>query len=409
MNMRLKFLFVIVLLVTAASGRSEALPAELENYDPSGHIRFETLGEAEARRQKLIEYFWPSGLPIQTLPKVTKDVDFPADLLITRKAKKSKKAIDTSLVRSVDRLDFTVRVTDPGRPSVGVWSMQSVGYWLKPHQTTIPARLAFFHTGHQRNLGLDPGNTAMVEALLRNGIHVIQLDMPMCGRNNTDSRKTITHPDGSTTMLGPGSQGHNELFKRFADHLGGNLFAFFIEPVVQSINLFNQTHPAQDITFIGKSGGGWAAHVVAAVDTRIDLSLPVAGSLPLYARKFAGGSHDAEQYYTPLYKEIDTDGDNIADTAAGVASWMEIYALGAIGEGRRQIQINIFNDPCCFSSDVYESYDDYLSRLVEKIGGRWAYHSDRSQDKHFISKDVRENVILPAIKELYLQAGQIKE
>ena len=401
---------VTLLLALGLAAPAAALPAELEGYDPSGHIRFATPEEAEARREKLIHYFWPDGLPANALPRVTAGIDFPEDLLVERGGKKPRKPVNRDLVASVERLDFTLRVPDPKKPETGDWSMTSVGYWLKPKAPAAPARLAIFHTGHQRDLGLDPGNAAMVDALLQQGHHVIQLDMPMCGRNNTKTGRTLTHPDGSTLAMGAGTTGHNQLFKKFAGELDGKLFAFFLDPVVQSINLFNKAHEAQDITMIGKSGGGWTAHVVAAVDTRIDLSLPVAGSLPLYARKFSGGSMDAEQYYTPLYKEVDTDGDGIADTAAGVASWMEIYALGAIGQGRRQIQINIFNDPCCFRTDVFESYDDYLSGLVEKIGKtRWAYHSDTSQDQHLISDDVRENVILPAIEELGRQASQDTE
>jgi len=406
----LKIFILTALLSLSLANRAAALPAELEGYDPSGHIRFVTLEEAQAHRKKLIHYFWPEGLPTQALPRVTAGINFPEDLLVERGGKKPKKPVNRELVASVDRLDFTVRVPYPEKPEAGDWSMQSVGYWLKPKAPAQPARLAIFHTGHQGDLGLDPGNAAMVDALLEEGIHVIQLDMPMCGRNNTKAGRTLTHPDGSTTGLGAGTGGHNQLFRKFAGELDGKLFALFVEPVVQSINLFNQAHEAQDITIIGKSGGGWTAFVVAAVDRRIDLSLPVAGSLPLYARKFAGGSHDAEQYYTPLYKEVDTDGDGITDTAAGVASWMEIYALGAIGQGRRQIQINIFNDPCCFRTDVFESYDEHLAALVEKIGqGRWSYHSDTSQDQHLISDDVRENVILPAIQESGLQAGKSHE
>jgi len=158
---------------------------------------------------------------------------------------------------------------------------------------------------------------------------------------------------------------------------------------------------------IGKSGGGWTAHVVAAVDTRIDLSLPVAGAYPLYARKLTRSGEDAEQNYIPLYKEIDTDGDGITDTAAGVASWMEIYALGALGTGRRQIQIQNFYDTCCFFGPYFKTYDDFVAGVVDRLGaGRWEHHSDTTHKAHLISDDVREKVILPAVEESGLQAGK---
>ena len=396
------------LIASGLAAPAAELPKELEGYDPSGHIRFATLEEAEAHREKLIRYFWPEGLPTQALPKITADIDFPADLLVERRGKKPRKPVNRDLVASVDRLDFTIRVPDPKKPETGDWSMPSVGYWLKPKEPAEPARLAIFHTGHQRDLGLDPGNAAMVDALLERGIHVIQLDMPMYGRNNTKAGRTLTRPDGSTIVLGGGAE-HNQLFGKFAGELDGKLFAFFVEPVVQSINLFNKAHEAQDITMIGKSGGGWTAHVVAAVDTRIDLSLAVAGAYPMYARKFAGRGSlgDAEQIYEPLFKEDDTDGDGVTDTAAGVASWLEIFALGALGKGRRQIQIQNFYDSCCFDGPYFETYDDFVAGVVDQLGtGQWEHHSDTTHKQHIISDDVRENVILPAIRESGQQANQ---
>ena len=103
-----------------------------------------------------------------------------------------------------------------------------------------------------------------------------------------------------------------------------------------------------------------AGAVIAAVDTRIRQSFPVAGAYPLYARPYGGGSSDTEQTYAPLYREIDgPDADAIPDTAAGVASWLEIFALGGYGSGRRQIQILNLYDTCCFFGDSFETYDDF--------------------------------------------------
>ena len=175
-------------------------------------------------------------------------------------------------------------------------------------------------------------------------------------------------------------------------------FAFFLEPVVQSINHFVAEHAdVQDISMIGKSGGGWTAHLAAALDERIDLSIPIAGSLPLYARP-SNISHDTEQFYAPLFGEIDTDDDGISDTADGVASWLEIFALGGYGKGRRQIQVLNFEDSCCFGTDVYETYDDFVSNVVDKLGhGDWDFHSDRTHKSHVISAHVLEKVIAPAL------------
>ena len=75
---------------------------------------------------------------------------------------------------------------------------------------------------------------------------------------------------------------------------------------------------------------GRTTHMAAALDTRIRLSFPVAGSYPLYLRnKDRGSVGDSEQYFIPLYDEnISPDG-----SGGGVATWLEIYALGGFGEG----------------------------------------------------------------------------
>ena len=143
-----------------------AVPVELVGYDPSGLVRFATPAEADAKRQELIEYIWSGGLPTSAMPAVTRNVGLPSGLLIDSLG---KDPIDSSSVSSVDRLDFTV--------SVSGYSIESTGYLLKPATPATATRLAVFHTGHQRDLGLDPGNAATVNALLDEGFHVVQLDM----------------------------------------------------------------------------------------------------------------------------------------------------------------------------------------------------------------------------------------
>jgi len=139
--------------------------------------------------------------------------------------------------------------------------------------------------------------------------------------------------------------------------------------------------------------------MIAAVDVRIQTSFPVAGSLPLYLRPYSPGSRgDAEQMYEPLFKEVDGDGDGIPETAAGVASWLEIYALGGLGPGRKQVQVLNFYDSCCFSTNVYLTYTAFLSELVRDLGeGEWTIYSDRSHRAHMISTQVLSEVIIPQL------------
>ena len=103
--------------------------------------------------------------------------------------------------------------------------------------------------------------------------------------------------------------------------------------------------------------------------------------MPLYARKFSRGSWgDSEQFYEPVYEESDSNGDGIGDTATGIASWLECFALGGIGKKRSQMH------PCCFSTNVFLTYESFVKRKVASIGsGQWSLYSDRSHNKHIIS------------------------
>ena len=54
---------------------------------------------------------------------------------------------------------------------------------------------------------------------------------------------------------------------------------FFLEPVVRSIN-YAVSLGYTRIVMAGLSGGGWTTTMLAAIDPRITLAMPVAGSIP---------------------------------------------------------------------------------------------------------------------------------
>ena len=260
------------------------------DYDPSKQIRFRTPAEADAKRGELIEWIWPDGLPTGTLPAVTSNIDlsvFSGDLA----------GLDSSLAVSVDRLDANIIPYD----------YHSKMYLIHPvAENDNNKRLVLLNAGH-RSVAAVPftdGVNDAVNRLLSEGFVVIMTDMPFVGFN-TDN--TIELPnDGKTVTIGArGSGGHNELFSKLNPPVldDGEQFRFFLEPFVQGINHFLHTTPdAIDVSFVGISGGGWSGHMIAAVDTRIRQSFPVAGAYPLYAhpRDTAGASlGDAEAELCP--------------------------------------------------------------------------------------------------------------
>jgi Bacterial Ig-like domain (group 3) len=359
------------------------LPAPLAHYDPSRQIRFTNAATAEAARQRLVTWIWPQGLPTNAMPVATVNGD------LTTLLSGDLAGVDNALVASVDKLDADVAPHD----------FHSISYLIHPRRTNAnTSRLVVAHQGHQGGLVDGIGDTA--NRLLQNGFNVLAVQMPLTGWN-TDN--TVALPNGGVvTISGTSTVAHNNMFARLTPALSdGTVYRFFLEPVVQGINYFLRGTPgATDVSMFGLSGGGWTTHMLAAVDPRIRFSFPVAGSYPLYVRNFDPSSvGDLEQYRSGLYRETDTDGDGVLDFAAGVASWLEIYALGAYGPGRRQTQILNLYDACCFGGHYFTTYADFVSNRVVNLGqGAWNLYSDTSHGReHKISPAAWELVILPAL------------
>jgi hypothetical protein len=250
-----------------------------------------------------------------------------------------------------------------------------------------------------------------VNTLLRKGFIVAVVQMPFaCWNVDTDGKL----PSGQTFKIKKRlTGGHDALFEAVEPELHGGTMRFFIEPIVQTINELLAKQPdSRGVLMTGLSGGGWTTHIAAAVDTRIDTSIPVAGSLPLYARPFSPGSGgDMEQYYPALYREADSDGDGVLDKATGVCSWLEIYALGAStprhDRPRHVTQVLNLNDACCFGGTAYTSFASQLEKRVDTIGtGTWQIFSDASHHGHAISPFAIEKVLLPAIERMQEKARQ---
>ena len=368
----------------AADGNGGTNDLRLQNFDPSRLVRFSTPQQADAKRRELVRFIWPEGLPTGVLPEVTPDIGVQA-------FNTNLPGIAPSLVASVDQIETRIVPFD----------FRSTAYLLHPLATNSNTRrLVIYHSGHRQQLTEWAGGDDVINRVLAKGFTVLALDMPLYGWNRTNNTFRLSGQTGMMTFNNdPRAQPypHEDMFKKLASLPPGTLFRFFLEPVVQGVNHFLMTNPGADVTMIGISGGGWTTHMAAAVDSRIKRSFPVAGSLPLYAREFSPGSAgDVEQFHPALYGETDADGDGVTDTASGIASWLEIYALGGCGDGRQQIQILNLRDPCCFNGDVFKTYADFVPALVRNLGkGEWGFYSD-ANDRHWISSNVINQVVEPA-------------
>jgi len=339
------------------------LPPQLAKYDASVHVHITSKAEARTVRHRIIEYLWPKGkLPTAKLPAASNVYDGQGPL------PREIHEINAPLVARVDILDVEVDL-----------GYHHTSYFLRPVNPIQSKRLVIFHQGHQGGLG--DGIGTLANRLLKQGFSVLLMQMPVVGWN-TDN--TFKLPEGTVTV-GRGTDGHNQLVAALEGQRGSSL-RFFIEPVITGINYFIDQNPDyQDISMVGLSGGGWTVHIAAAVDPRINLSIPVAGSWPLYLRHYYPGSTgDAEQTLPALYKKR--------------ASWLDLYILGGYGTGRTQIQILNQFDTCCFYGISYTTYEVTVSSTVRTLGyGQWKCVLDSSHKKHQISTWAIDKVIEPAL------------
>ncbi|MCC7083999.1 MAG: hypothetical protein IT427_03205 [Pirellulales bacterium] len=351
----------IAMLLLPAISRAATLPT---NNDPANQIRFTTAADADARRERLIKYIWSDGLPA-TLPEVSVNVAIPSQAV----------DINPLNVARVDRLES----------NVSGWDFHMQSYLIHPANPLRAKRVVLVQQGHSGILIAGVGATA--NHLLQNGFTVIVLELPLYGWN-TD--RTAIIPGRGTLVY----QNCSDIILNTAENCDGKGFRLFLEPVVQAINYVSQKLPGiEDISMIGLSGGGWYTQMMSAIDPRIKLSVPVAGSSPLYHRNRDSRSVGCpEQYYAPLFDEnIAADG-----TGGGIATWLEIYSLGAYGPGRKQIQVSNEFDACCFSGNFADSYKEIVSDKVKSLGsGEWAYVRDSSHNAHQISPHTIKEVIDP--------------
>ena len=123
---------------------------------------------------------------------------------------------------------------------------------------------------------------------------------------------------------------NHTFFEQFTEQ-GAPFMRVFLEPVVRTINYALGELGYKRVVMAGLSGGGWSTTLLAAIDPRIALAVPIAGSLPC---DFQHTSWDFEQYCDQPW--------------AMVANYSSLYVLGALERNRTTVQILHEQDPCCF-------------------------------------------------------------
>lgn len=266
----------------------------------------------------------------------------------------------TTLIFGSPTLPSDVPLQSPGAPdvvSIGVSpvALDTGGNVSRLYSRTGAEKLLIIHQGHaddDGSLGVaDAGRAAWA-----GGCDVLVVSMPgFCG--NAGSRDHNTY-----TSLRP-----------------------FLLPTIAALNAVAANY--SQVAMAGVSGGGWTATVAAAIDERIDVSIPVAGSLPWFLR--AGASL----------------GDWEQSAVLSVCDYPALYALGTTAE-RKQIQVlNRYDSDAFARAGANGAYgDNYRTTIVEPVnavasvgGGEFAWLEDVSHTEHKISTWAINNAILPAL------------
>lgn len=355
------FIVVSIALVTAATAADRP---SLKFRPPQGAfvgdraIRIKSAGGASAKRIEVICFIWGrGGLPYGLLPTTVEIGVVKPDNL-----------------KNLERVD-TLRISMES-------GAKGLAHLFLPHKNK-KNRLVILHLGHtdgctfNDNVPGEPdiGMRMTLNGLLAEGYTVLGVYMPQ-----------VTPEDCRWE--------HDKLFRL---KTVGSPLKFFLEPTLAGINYVMKKYPkTRDVSMIGLSGGGWTTTLYAAIDPRIKLSIPVAGSLPLYLCH-EGYGHDIEQRLDAFYR---------------IAGYPELYLLGSFGKGRKQIQVLNRRDDCCFGEGQHDwrltgmpflqSVREYESRvkkaLMQSGSGSFQVFIDEQAESHRISEHLLKTVILPELQ-----------
>lgn len=299
--------------------------ASLAAVDVPSQITIRTSNDANQRRDQLIDYLWKgAGFPTAQQPEsVAVGVEVPF-------------GPQYPSLPNLERVDRLTVAMDYG--------LRSQVYFFHPKESTD--RLLIWHQGHDDDLA-GTGGYDTVARFLEQGYAVLASWMPLLGEN------TLAEPlfiGGCEIFLG----GHDDFACAETDNFAP--LKYFVEPVAVALNYALAERIVTDVVMIGLSGGGWTTTLYAAVDPRVRVSIPVAGTLPTYLRQAPYDSDvgDWEQYGSSLY---------------GVADYLDLYILGAYGPDRKQVQIFNKYDDCCFAGVRYRTYLDHVKDAVAGLGG----------------------------------------
>jgi len=308
--------------------------------DVGSLIKINSESDIDQKRNLLTEFFWNVG----SFHRVTHNTQPPEVEYDISDSNYS----DFQNLKRIDRLTVEME-----------YGINSISYLFIPKQSN--EKLILYHQGHGGDfiLGKDT-----IQFFLDRNFTVVAMAMPLLGMNN----QPIVEIDGLGEMK---LTSHKKL--RLLEANNFNPMKLFLDPIQINLNFLDKEYNFKRYSMIGLSGGGWTTVVYSAIDERISDSFSVGGSIPFYLRVDSRDMGDYEQTNIELYKNV---------------NYLELYVLGAYGDGRQHVQIFNKKDSCCFSGDGNETYEFVIKDRISQLGkGNFQIFIDDSHKEHKISEN----------------------
>ena len=243
------------------------------------------------------------------------------------------------------------------------YGVTSVIYHFLPDEPN--GELVIYHQGHIGGFILGKKTIAF---LIERGYAVLGMAMPLRGLN-------------SQPVVDLGRRGRVRLFDHngfeFLETPTFSCMRLYLDPVAVALNYTATHYDYRRTCMIGHSGGGATAILYAAIDPRIERSYPVnTAILPLFLRRHVG---DYEKSWAPFYS---------------IANTLELYIMGAYGEGRSQLQIWNLHDPRGLEGARTPAYRDRVREIVTSLGsGRFDVFLDPVNIRHTVGDEARRAIL----------------
>lgn len=296
----------------------------------------------------------------------------PEELLAMRDLLASRLWGDGGMPRGYADLQVTKRnEPTPFRQDVAYDLTYPLGDLGSSHMALVEADplatcLFAYHSGHGEGLfnQTQEDAVALMRLALNLGCDVLHASMPLEG-DNADRGVQAKVPDG----ISPHDWMAGELATGASDPLH-----LFVNPIITALNWARAQKPYSKVIISGRSGGGWTAGLVAALDTDITNTIVINGSMPMVVRgQREADAGDWEQ--TALYDTL---------------GYGDLYLLSAFETGRQALYTWNKFDSCCFAGARARVFFPLLQQRSAEWGIEGLrYRVDEQRDiRHGISSSV---------------------